>query len=135
MRPARTTTAHTATSHARRSAVQNDSAYTPTARPLCHVARIRAMTRTSVPSDSAASASTVAGAYAPATVDALAALSLGTLVRVMARIRATWHNGRAVGVYAESFWTALRRAWDVAVCAVVVRAGRMPRAAHEIHSA
>ncbi|WFC96720.1 hypothetical protein MBRA1_003383 [Malassezia brasiliensis] len=75
------------------------------------------------------------GAEARATVDALAALSLGTLVRVVARIRATWHNGRAVGVYAESFWSALRRAWDVAVCAVVVRAGRMPRAPREIHSA
>lgn len=72
---------------------------------------------------------------ARAAVDALAALSLGALVRVVARIRATWHNGRAVGVYAESFWRALRRAWDVAVCAVVVRAGRMPRTVREVHSA
>ncbi|WFD03533.1 hypothetical protein MOBT1_002224 [Malassezia obtusa] len=70
-----------------------------------------------------------------AAVDALAALSLATLVRVLLRIRATWHNGRAVGIYADAFWVTLQRAWDLGVCAVVVRMGRMQVARTEVHSA
>lgn len=66
---------------------------------------------------------------------AIAALSLPTLTRLALKIRATWHNGRAIGIYAESFWLTLRRAWDLMVCAIVVRKGRVGKAQLEVHSA
>lgn len=60
-----------------------------------------------------------------AAIDALACLSLATLLRAALRIRATWHNGRHIGVYADNFWAAVSRAWTLVVTAMVLRKARM----------
>lgn len=71
----------------------------------------------------------------PTAVSALASLALPMLSSLLLKIRATWHNGRVLGIYADTFWATLRRAWDLAVCAVVVRKGRMAMTRKEVHSA
>lgn len=60
------------------------------------------------------------------TIDALAYVSLAVLLRIALKIRATWHNARAVGLVADTFWTTLSRAWDMVVCAMVLRKARVP---------
>lgn len=66
---------------------------------------------------------------ASACIDALACVSLSVLLRLSLKIRATWHNGQAIGVIADSFWQTVSRAWDLVVSAMVLRKARAPRAA------
>ncbi|WFD44697.1 hypothetical protein MPSI1_003367 [Malassezia psittaci] len=70
---------------------------------------------------------------AQAAVSALTALSLETLLRTLLKIRATYHNGCSVGLYAESFWATLSRAWDMTVCALIIRRGRANNAPYDPH--
>ncbi|WFD00632.1 hypothetical protein MYAM1_003383 [Malassezia yamatoensis] len=70
---------------------------------------------------------------AQAAVSALTALSLDTLLSTLLKIRATYHNGCSVGLYAESFWATLNRAWNMTVCALVIRRGRANHAAYNTH--
>lgn len=58
-------------------------------------------------------------------IHALSQLSMPALLRVAKMIRATWHNGRCLGVFSDVFWTTIERAWQVLVCGIVLRKARM----------
>lgn len=56
-----------------------------------------------------------------AAVDALARLGFAPLLQLVLRIRATWHNARRIGIYAQAFWKTLGDAWVLVVAAVAAR--------------
>lgn len=61
-----------------------------------------------------------------AIIDVLACQSVSLLLRLALRIRATWHNGRHIGIFADAFWQTLQRGWDLVVGAIIIRKGRTP---------
>ncbi|WFD07899.1 hypothetical protein MVES1_003267 [Malassezia vespertilionis] len=68
-------------------------------------------------------------------LEAMACLSIPTLMRIVLKILATWHNGKCVGIFADTFWATLRHAWEVGVSAIVLRKARMVPNIQQVHSA
>lgn len=65
-------------------------------------------------------------------LEALSAFSLSFLTVFLVKIRATWYNGKTVGVYSMDFWRTLAQAWDLVMGAVILRKGRMQKNATSI---
>lgn len=60
-------------------------------------------------------------------LEALSHFSLSFLTVFLVKIRATWYNGKTIGIYSMDFWRTLVRAWDLVMGAVILRKGRMQK--------